>query len=450
MAKALTAKVVKAISMLGSTQMFNMLCSVVRMKMLSLWIGPIGVGVMGVLMQTLEMVSNLTQLNIRTTAVRDVAIMPPGQRGETIGIVRRVGRALGLLGLLLMFIFAPLFSQFSFGSSDFSWSFRVLSLALLFGALQGSELVVLQAEGRVNKIASSGLLSAILGLIVALVLFRTLGVGGLAWVLVAYSLFSWLATARHTRSFRSEASALSLRECFRRSAPFIRMGIFMVISGLVTNAVNLGFLAVVQRTMGSTDLGLYQAGNTMLIRYVGVFFTAISLEFYPRLSAAAGRPRYASLLMTHQTRVCTLLLLPLAAIAILLTPWLIRLLYDEEFLPMAPFFIIGMVGMMLRPASMILSFSFIAANKMRPYLFTEIVSCLVGFGLNIIGFLHGGWVGLGLSFSLWLLFDLLIIYATCRRSATPVFPLRTLGGVLEIALIILLLSVAIVFHGKML
>ena len=266
MAKALTARVVKAISMLGSTQMFNMFCSLVRMKMLSIWIGPIGVGIMGVLNQTLDMVANVTQLNIRTTAVREVAMMPAGQRGETIGIVRRVGRTLGLMGLALMFLFAPLFSRISFGSDEFTWSFRVLSLALLFSALQGSELVVLQAEGHIKKIASSGLWASIAGLIVALILFRTAGIGGFAWVLVAYSMITWLATSRHTRRFRSEASALSLGECFRRSGPFIRMGIYMVISGLVASVVNYAFLAVVQRTMGGTDLGLYQAGNTMLVR----------------------------------------------------------------------------------------------------------------------------------------------------------------------------------------
>ena len=450
MAKALTARVVKAISMLGSTQMFNMLCSVVRMQRLAVWIGPLGVGIMGVLMQTLEMVSNLTPLNIRTTAVRDVAMMPAGKRGETIGIVRRVGRALGLIGLLLMLLLAPAFSLFSFGSTDYSVSFCVLSLALFFGALQGSELVVLQAEGQVKKIASSGLLAAILGLVAALIMFRTLGVGGLAWVMVAYSLFSWLSTSRHTRNFRSEASALSLAECFRRSATFIRMGFFMVISGLVSSLVNYGFLAVIQRTMGSTDLGLYQAGNTMLIRYVGVFFTAISLEFYPRLSGATGRPRYASLLMTHQARVCSLIFFPLALLAMLLTPWLIRLLYDSEFLPMSPFFVIGMVGMMMRPASMILSFSFIASGKMRPYLFTEVASCLVGFALNLAGFLYGGWIGLGLSFALWYLFDLLLIYAICRRSGSPVFPPRTLAAVLAMTALLLLIAFALVFHGKML
>lgn len=444
MAKALTGRVVKSISLLGSTQAFNMLCSVVRMKMLSLWIGPVGVGLMGVLTQTLEMLVNLTQLNIRTSAVRDVAMMPPGWRGETIGIVRRVGRTLGLLGLLILFVFAPVFCEFSFGSQEYVWSFRILSIALLLHALQGSELIVLQAEGRFRQIAVSGAYASVVGLIIALILFKTLGINGIALVLVSYSLVTWLFTARYTRSFRSEASALSLKDCFHRSRKFIEMGFYLVISGLVGSAVSLGMLAVVQRSMGDVELGLFQAGNTMLIRYVGVFFSAITFEFYPRLSAAAGRRRYSELIMTHQARVCSLMFFPCAVVAMLLAPWLIRLLYSGEFLPMMPYFVFGMVGMMMRPASMVLSYSFIVSAKIWPYLFTEILSSLVGFGLNVWGYLAGGWVGLGLSTALWYLFDLLIIYVTCRFTDTPAYPARTLWLALLLSTVLLALSFALV------
>lgn len=426
MAKALTSRVVKAISMLGSTQMVNMLCSVVRNKALAVWVGPIGVAVMGVLMQTLEFMGALTQLEIRTTAVRDVASRPPAQRGEIIGIVRRVGRALGLLGLLLLLLFAPIFSQLMFGSGEYSWAFRILSLALFIQALQGSEIVVLQAEGNFRAIASSSLMGGLLSLGIALILFKTLGINSLAPVLVTYSLMTWLFTARHTRSFRSAAANLSLRQCFSRSRHYISMGFYLVITSLVTYGINLSFMAIIERTVGSTDLGFYQAGNTMLIRYVGVFFTAITYEFYPRLSAASPRHGHAALIMTHQARTCLLLFFPCAVAAILLAPLLIRLLYSAEYLPMLPYFTLGMVGMMLRPASMILSYSFIAFNKVRPFLFTEIISALAGFALNIAGFLLAGFPGLGLATIAWYLLDLLIIYLTCRHTSTPCYPPRTL------------------------
>lgn len=436
MAKALTSRVVKAISMLGSTQMVNMLCSVVRNKALAVWVGPIGVAVMGVYMQVLELMGSMTQLEIRTTAVRDVASRPATQRGEIIGIVRRVGRTMGLLGMVLLLLLAPLFSRMMFGSDAYSRGFRILSLALLIQALQGSELVVLQAQGNFKAIASSSLMGGLVSLGIALILFKTLGIQGLAAVLVTYALTIWLFTARHTRSFRSEAGALSLRECFRRSRQYISMGFYLVITAMVTYGVNLAFMAFVERTSSATDLGFYQAGNTMLIRYVGVFFTAITYEFYPRLSASTVRHNHASLIMTHQARTCSLLFFPCAVVAVLLTPLLIRLLYSAEYLPMAPYFVLGMIGMMMRPASMILSYSFIAFNKVRPYIFTEIISALSGLGLNIAGYIWGGFFGLGLATMAWYLLDLLIIYLTCRHTSTPCYGPRTL-------LLTLLLTAAI-------
>lgn len=426
MAKTLTSRVVKAISMLGSTQMASMFCSVVRMKALAVWVGPVGVALMGVFGQTLEFMGTLTQLDIRVSAVRDVASRPASQRGEIIGIVRRVGRTMGILGLVLVLLFAPLFSQFFFGSHEYAMSFRILSAALFFQALQGSELIVLQAEGRYRAIASSSLWGAIVGLGVALLLFRTMGLNGVAIVLVSYAIFMWLFTASHTRGFCSEASGLTLKECFSRSRRFIEMGLYLVISGLVASGVSIGFMAIIERAAGTTVVGYFQAGNTMLIRYVGVFFTAITMEFYPRLSASTPRHNHASLIMTHQARTCMLLFFPCAVLAVVLTPWLIRLLYDAEYMPVAPYFILGMIGMMMRPASMILSYSFIAFNKVKPYLFTEVTSAQIGLGLNIAGFLIGGFPGLGLATVAWYLLDLLIIYVTCRLTDTPCFGSRTL------------------------
>ncbi len=426
MAETLTSRVIKATSLLGSTQVINMLCYIVRTKMLTYWVGTIGVGLMGILTLTIELFSNFTQLNIRTTAVRDLAVIPPGQRGETIGIVRRVSTSLGCIGLILMFVLAPLLSRLAFDSEAYAWPFRIASLALLLQALQGSEHIILQAEGRFGQIASSGLIASIAGLLIALPLFLLLKTQGVAPAIVGYALAGWLVAAWFTRGYRSEARSLSLKQCFIRSRKFIEMGFYTVVAALIGNLISLGFSTFVQRTSGDVALSLYMGGNTMLVRYVGVFFTAIGVEFYPRLSAAINRPRYASLLITHQARVSTFLFLPCGITAILLTPWLIRLLYNEEFLAMSPYFIYGMVGMMMRPASTVLSFGFIAANKAKAYLITEILSSLVGFALNIAGYMIGGWTGLGLATALWYLFDILIIYIAARRIASPVYGIRTL------------------------
>lgn len=427
MAKTLTARVVKAISLLGSSQMLNMFCGMLRGKLLTVIVGPFGVGLAGVLNQTVDLVANITQLNIRTSAVRDLAIIPPAHRGKTIGIVRRVSRALGWLGMLLMFAFAPLLSRLTLDTVDYANAFRIASVALLLQAMQGSEQIVLQAEGRIKEIASASLITAVSGLLMAIPLYKLFMADGVAPSIVAYGLAGWMVAAWYTRRFRSSAAdTLSLRECFACSRSFIVTGFYLMVVAITANIVSLAFLAVVKRHMGGVELGLYQAGNTMLVRYVGVFFVALTLEFYPRISAASTRPRYAKLLMTHQANICTALFFPCAVAAMLLAPWLIRLLYNSEFLPMSPYFVYGLAGMMLRPASMVLSYGLLATNNMKSYLFTEILSSAIGFGFCLSGYLIGGWTGLGIASTLWYLADILIIYITCRLINSPTYPVRTL------------------------
>ena len=94
---SLTVRVLSAIAMLGSAQAVNIACSVIRTKLIAVWLGPVGVGLNTILVNGSTLVSTATQLNIRDSAVRDLSVpAAPGRMALKTAVVRRWALILAL------------------------------------------------------------------------------------------------------------------------------------------------------------------------------------------------------------------------------------------------------------------------------------------------------------------------------------------------------------------
>ena len=115
----LSQMILKAMGIFGGVQVLSILCSVIRTKLVALWIGPMGVGLFGIYNQALEMMNTATNLGVRNSSVRDIS-MAVEQRDATmisriITVVRRWSLWLGLGGAMVTMGLAPFLSRFSFG-----------------------------------------------------------------------------------------------------------------------------------------------------------------------------------------------------------------------------------------------------------------------------------------------------------------------------------------------
>lgn len=418
MAKTLTLRVLKATSLLGSTQGINMICSVVRMKALALLVGPTGVGLFGALSQAADMIGNFSQMNIRTTAVPRLSAAPADRFDAMLIAVRRYGRLLGMVGAIVMFLLAPLLSELTFGSGEYTWAYRITALSLLLVALQASELVVLQATARYQPIAAAGLFTALTGMPLAIALYYWFGVAGVAPGIVGYSLLAWAGAVWFTRRYRPSGPKPSWGRSLRLGFGFVKVGMLLTLTSLATDGVNFVFMAFMGNS-GDTALGVYQSGYKMVWSYTGVFFMAFSMEFYPRLARAIHNSRHCSLLISHQSIVSSAILALGAVAVIALAQWLLPLFYTGEFMAAVPYVRWGMVGMALRPLSLAMSYSFLAAGRNRVYCATEVLSALCGLAVNVVGYRMAGFLGLGVGTAVWMLIELFIMLASARLSGAP-------------------------------
>ena len=165
----------KAMGLFGGVQVAGILCSIIRTKLVALWIGPVGIGLFGLFNNALEMLSTGTNLGIRSSSVRDISQASEGRDtslvARMVSVVRKWSLWLGLAGALLTLMLAPMLSQLTFGDSAHIWGFVALSIAVLLQALTNGEYAVLQGSGRLKRLASVTLWGTIVGLAVSVPLF---------------------------------------------------------------------------------------------------------------------------------------------------------------------------------------------------------------------------------------------------------------------------------------
>ena len=237
----------KAMGIFGGVQMIGIICSIVRTKLVALWIGPVGVGLFGLFNQALDMLNTATNLGIRQSSVRDISqahenAAEQGHISRVITAVRRWSLWLGMAGVVFTIAMSPLLSEWTFGNSDHIWGFVALSVALLFVALTNGEHAVLQGLAKLKRLAHATMWGTIFGLVLSVPMFYYLGEDSVVPSIIAYAagclIFAWIF-----RDKDHAAAPLTHRQTFAIGKDFVKLGIYMTAGLFITTLMGYVFNA---------------------------------------------------------------------------------------------------------------------------------------------------------------------------------------------------------------
>lgn len=412
-------RIIKATGLFGGVQSITVLCSLVRNKVIAMLLGPEGVGIISLFNSATDVVSSVTGFGLRQSGVRDVAsARASGASGlaRTISVLRRLSLLAGLLGAMVFIGAAPLLSKITFGSDRYIWGFVILSAALLLNALAGGEQAVLQGGDKLRLLARSSVAGSILSLVISVPLYYFLGMGGIVPSLVAASLSTYLFAAIYSRRSSPQTEKISTRMALREGAPMMRLGIFMTVSGFITTLLNYLLIAWLNRYASTSDVGLYQSGYTLVSRYVGLIFIAMSSEYYPRLSSVSGDNAEVSRQVSRQIETTLLLLAPLATLFLMFQNEIIAILYDKTFSTVSLYTGWAITGILFKGISWSMGFVLLAKGQGKLFLVTELISDTTSFAINILFYVLWGLEGLGAAFLLnFVLYTVLVWWICAER-----------------------------------
>ena len=394
----------KATSLFGGVRVFTILISIIRSKIVALLIGTTGVGIVGLFTSGTTLIQSITQLGLSQSAVRDVseanASGNQARVNRVVTVLRRLVWFTGLLGMLCVIAFSPILSKTSFGNDDYTLAFILLSVTLLFAQLSGGQNVILQGTRRLKNLAKASVWGSLLGLVICVPLYYWLGVKGIVPNLILGAFTGMLLSWYYARKVPYTPVKLTIGEIIQEGGQMLKMGIAMSVSGVLVALSAYILRSFINRQGGIDEVGLFQAGFAIMTTYVGLVFSAMGTDYYPRLSAVNKDNEKCKVIMNQQGEIGILILAPLILACIVFVPWIVRILYSERFLGANDYIIWAASGMLFKMASWAISFIFIAKGESKLFMINETTVNIYSLGFQLLGYWLLGLKGVGVGFAL--------------------------------------------------
>lgn len=391
--------IIKGSALFGGTQVITILVNLIRGKIVALLLGPQGVGIMALLNNTSAMLQQFSSFGTQLSAVREISEYKESEKLEDIVFYLRILLLLlGFLGASVCFLFADLLSNYTFGNDQYISFFRILSVFIFFTTLSNGELSVLQGKRELKKVATSTILGSFTGLILGVPLYYFMGINGIVPAMIVLALSGFITNfyLNKSHSLKHNFQRTEFSDFAKRT---ISLGFVLMISSVIGTVTNYILIAYMNKSAGLETVGFFQSANSITNQYVGLVFTAMSLDYFPKLTANASSKIKVRKLVNEQVELVLLLITPLLSLMIIFSDVIVRVLLTEKFFTIVPLLNVMALGIYFKASSFPLGYISFAKGDRKVFFWLEgILGNVMLISLNLLGFYYGGIFGLGISF----------------------------------------------------
>ncbi|MCR5180852.1 MAG: oligosaccharide flippase family protein [Bacteroidaceae bacterium] len=427
--------VLKYTGIFGGVQGLNILMSIVRNKLASHFLGPVGFALIAIYQSVSEFVGSMTNCGIPFSSVRELAERVGESTEETgttskdtpaegaagsgawnpeittfVGVIRTWCLWTGLAAAFVVIAFAPLLGNLFFHDEEPQvWTIALLAPMLLAASITAGEISILKGVRRLRRVATISALGAVSTLVFTVPFFWSLGLRGILLALNCSTIALCIIHLLFTQPLFPYRVHLFSGDTFRRGLGMVRIGMPYVLAAIAGSGVAMILPALMKNYGSMEDLGNYRAAYGLMVTYAGIVFTAFEADFFPRLSSVNRHRELRNTTINQQIRVSVLLIAPLLIAMMVGMPLVVRLLYTDKFLPAVPMAICSAYYMFLRAITTPIGYTALACGDSKLFLLMEVIYDIVSVCLIIGSYLLWGLTGAGIGLSLSALFDLLLI-----------------------------------------
>lgn len=412
-------QIIKATSIFGGVQVFQILMRIIRSKFIAVLLGPTGMGIAGLLSATTGLVAGLTNFGLGTSAVKNIAAAYASGNEKQISTIVTVFRRLvwitGLLGAIITFAFSSWLSELTFGTKEYTFAFIWISITLLLNQISAGQGVILQGMRKIKYMAQATMLGSVLGLITTIPLYYFYGINGIVPGIIVTSVTSLLLSWYFANKIDIKPINVSKATTISEGKGMLTMGFMISLSGLITLGTSYIVRIFISNVGGVDQVGLYNSGFAIINSYVGMVFTAMSADYFPRLAAVAKSNEQSKIIINQQAEIALLILAPVIMVFLVFINWVVIILYSAKFIAVNDMILWAVLGIFFKAASWSIGFIFLAKGASKIFFWNELIMNIYMLGLNLIGYYLWGLAGLGISFMVAYMLHLIQVYLVANR-----------------------------------
>jgi PST family polysaccharide transporter len=404
-------RILRTSFIMGGASVLSLIFGVARLKAAAVILGPVGVGVIGLLQSLLMTASTVASLGIENVGARQIADAgtadDQGQIHSAKVALYVAALALSIIGPATFWLLKDTISR-SVGLSELGdVDLGLIAIGIGFSVISAANIAYLNGVQRIGDIArvtiSAGLIGSV-GAVFSLLFWNS---DALAAFIVAVPLATAIMSTFYAKKYivwRWRKLDFPSLTTYWKTMLFL--GAAIVSTTLVGSLLHLAIRSYIQNEAGSHSLGIFQSAWVISAAYISFILTAMTKDYYPRLVACLRHELTARDLINDQSEVAVLLAAPVLIVLVGFAPWIVRAMYSEDFLPSASILRWQAFGDALRVLSFPLALVVLAKGKGWQYFALETGALLVWCVAIWFGLPHFGLHVTGLAYLLMFVFYL--------------------------------------------
>lgn len=394
--------IIKATGLFGFVQLMKMLIGVIGSKFVAVFLGPVGIGTVGLLNNTISIIGSFTSFGINTTSIREVSLAHAENDkkifSERLIVLQRWFVFIGLFGAIVTVCLSKLLSKWTFGTTENYFWFVALSVNFVLSSISASRVAMLQGMRMLKFIAVSNVLNSLFITAVTIPVYFFFKLDGIIPVVLLSSSISLLINLYFTRNIKIINIKLSFSETIKRGKPLMKMG-FLLSINLIFGQICSYIIKLYLNGSGTATeiLGFYEVSSVILLSYVGMIFNAMGTDFYPRLAAIQNDNLRVNQIVNDQIEIGLLLITPLITLFYFISPLLIEVLYTKDFFGVLLILKGALLAVIIKAVIWPLAYIILAKGQNKLYFRQELLGDFLNIVLTIILYRSLGLKGIGLA-----------------------------------------------------
>ena len=389
-----------SIGIFGGMQVFILLISVLKNKLLAIWIGVEGFGIQNLLFSTMTLFFILSNCGLQSSTVRDIAANHDSieKLAKKISSVKWWNRLVGFIGACSMLIMSPLLATWIFDDVNKWYWFAILAPTILFMNLYNGYYSILQGLREIKKMAKASLVGAISGFICSMPIFYFLRIDGIVLALFVLMFSTLMVSSYIYRKTNVPNSRNSISENFNIGKSTLKLGLALSVNSVFVEFTAFLIKLFVSKFGGIEQVGLFQAGWAINASYISVVFTAMAKDYLPRISSISADNVGLSQSVKQQGIMSILILLPLLSLMIVAVEYVVRILYSDDFIVISTMTTFLLLGSLIKASSWPVAYVFIAKSDKKSFLFNELSTRIIVVPFYMLAYYLFGLNGIGMAF----------------------------------------------------
>lgn len=386
-------------------------------KIISIYIGPSGLAIIGQLQNFNSIITTLANGAINTGVIKYVSEYKDNmeQKSKYLSTAIIITIISSIIVGISLNAFSTYLSTLILKSNEYSNVFILFGFTVVFFSLNTLLMSILNAQGEIPKYILINILSNLLSLVFTSFLIFKLGLIGALYAMVTNQSIIFFVTL----FFVTKSSWFKLiffkKGIDKNSA--LKLGKYSIMaltSILMVHTSHLIIRNYIGNHLSWDEAGYWQAIWYISSVYLMVITVALNVYYIPKLSSIKNKNELKQEILNGYKLILPIIFVIICTIYIF-KGLIISIAFTDSFLPMLELFKWQLIGDFIKISSYLMSYIMLAKAMTKMFIYTEFLSSLLFVVLSVLFINNFGLVGITYAYSLNYLIYLCIMIIIFRR-----------------------------------